>query len=457
MSKTAVRLLSILLICVMIISCSLTLGCSLEKDKTDPTADPGQAVETAEPYKVKGNPVVFSSKHLDYTLYDFRNAYYSNQYYMYMMYGMISAEDYFNMVIEDASSVVYIYNAAIEAGVELDAEEQKEFDEQVEAQIEAIISQYQNDVDASVTDEAARREEAIKLLNNDLERDGLDYDTFIVLSRNNMLMYRITDKYYEQLRNDLEITDEDVTAYVNEQLGASSEVTTASFKEAYEAYSAGAGAFPVYVPDDCFSVNHILLLFEQSADGNGGVVYDMDSRKDTEAELEKKLASCADFDAFMELETEYGEDPGMDEEGYRENGYLVHGDYDSMYLAGFAYAAMNLYYGSWSPSEDSSYTIPELTYFTLQDGTKIVKVATEPGVHYIIVNKSFTKGPVQYEKEDAHWMSWKDAVADKKLSDQYEELLEGWKADFPITDNSAEIRPEFVPEETAEGSSDNKK
>ena len=454
MINTRVRILGVLLVFLMILSCCLSLGCSLEKKEPDVTEGPSM---TDEPYRVLGNPVVLSSKHLDYTLYDFRNAYYSNQYYMYMMYGMISAEDYFNMIIEDASSVIYIYNAAIDAGVELNAEEQKEFDEQVDAQIEAIISQYQNDVDESITDEAQRREEAIKLLNADLERDGLDYDTFIVLSRNNLLMYRITDKYYEKLRDELEVTEDDVTAYVNERLEKSDEVTPTSFKDEFEAYAEGSGAYPVYVPDECFSVDHILLLFEEATDENGGVVYDTESRKDTEAELESKIAQCADYEAFLQLETEYGEDPGMDDEGYRENGYLMHPDFDNLYFPGFAYAALNLYYGSWTPAESATYEIPELEYFTLQDGTKIVKVATEPGVHYIIVNKVFEKGPVSYEIGDNHWQSWKDSVADTMLTDQYEQLLETWKEAFPITDKTAEIKPEFVPESSADGDGSDKK
>lgn len=442
--KTAVLMLAAAIVLVF----ALAAGCNLKKDDPEPTTAPESQQTEPQTQKTQGNPVVISSPNLDYTLYDFRQAYYSNQYYMYMMYGMISDQEYFDMVVEDASTFMYVYNAAVSEGVELNEEELADFNERFDSQIEGVISQYANDVEEEITDEAERRAAAIELLNKDLAEDGLDYDTFLSLARSNMLMYAVADKYYDRISNEVEITDAEVTAYISDRLGEASDMTMASFKEAYEAYSSGQGYFPVYVPDDCFSVDHILLQFETEADGSGGIIYKTESTAEKEAELEAKLAGAADFEAFMELEVEYGEDPGMDEEGFRENGYLIHGDFDNMYYTGFVYAAMNLKNGSWTPSPNpdtgETYDLPELKYFTLKDGTKVVKVNTEPGVHYIIINKTYTKGAVEYEKGDAHWMSWTEGAKAKKFEEQYDTLRAEWEEKFPLTVHTEVFINEFV-------------
>ena len=449
--KVLKRRIAIMFVAAIVLAFALVTGCSLkDKDKTPGATEPA-GTETNEGGTVKtpGNPVVITSPNLDYTLYDFRQSYYSNQYYMYMMYGMIGPAEYFDMVVDDSSSFIYVYNAAVDAGVTLDEQETADLDERFNTQIENVISQYANDVDESVTDEAERRAAAIELLNEDLAADDLDYDSFLTLARHNLEIYTLADKYYMQLHDAVDVTEAEVLEYVDGLLESSSEMTMQTFKDSFDAYEGGSGIFPVYVPDDCFTVDHIFLEFESSLDENGGAVFDTASRRDTEAAIEEALENTADYEAFMELEVDYGEDPGMDEESYRENGYLIHADFDSQYFTGFTYAAMNLRYGSWTPTPDAetgeTYELPELKYFTLQDGTKVVKVATERGVHYIIVNKIFEKGNVSYEKGDSYWLSWLDGAKDDKFAEQYDTLRAEWEEKFPITVHSDIFRAEFVP------------
>ena len=446
MNKTSIsKKLAALLLAIVLVFAFAAAGCDLGGSEPEATPEPSGDGTV----KTEGNPVVISSPKLDYTLYDFRTAYYGNQDYVYMMYGMMSQSDYFDEVVESCENFLCIYNAAVDAGYELDDEDIAEIDKSFDEQLESIISQYSNDVDESVTDETARREAAIELLNNDLASDGLDYDTFAKLAKNNMYANTIVDKYFTALHEAVEISDEEVSAYIDEQLASSGEMTMDSFRSAYEAYCSGQGAFPVYVPDDCFSVDHIFLAFETSSDENGGVVYNRESTVEKENAIESKLPQTADYAAFMELETEYGEDPGMDEEAYRENGYLIHPDFDYQYFTGFVYAAMNLKSSGWVPSPNPStgevYELPELKYFTLADGTGVVKTATESGIHYIIINKTFTKGAVAYENGDAHWESWEETVRDNKFSEQYEELLKSWKEQYPITVYTEVFKAEFVP------------
>ena len=455
-TRVAARAAAILLSVVMMLM--FAAGCKPAGNE-EPSATNGANATEAAPdgdgtAKTEGNPVVISSPALDFTLYDFRSAYYGSQDYMYMMYGMIMPEDYFNSVVNNCTEYLCVYNAAVESGITLADDDEAEINESFDEQLEGIISQYMNGVDSAVTDEAERRSQAIALLNNDLSADGLDYDTFTALAKNNLRVNKILDKYFDVLHDQISVSDTEVGDYIAKQMESADKMTMDDFRSSYEAYSMGQGFFPVYVPDECFSVNHILLMYQTSSDESGSVVYDKESTKQAEAEIEGKLSQTADFDAFMELEVKYGEDPGMDEEGFRENGYLIHGDFDYTYYEGFVYAAMNLYYGSWTPSPNPStgsvYELPELKYFTLKDGTVVVKVATEPGVHYIIVNKTFTRGQLPYELGDRYWMSWSEAVKEEKFNDMYSDLMEGWKSKYNVTVYTDVFKAEFVAPENGE-------
>ena len=123
-SKKLGRLVSFLLVLTFIAALAVSAGCSLDEKEPEATEEP---VSTEQPSqtttKTEGNPIVIESPALDFTLYDFRQAYYSNQNYMYMMYGMLSPADYFDIVVDDAKNFLYVYNAAVENGVELDSDE----------------------------------------------------------------------------------------------------------------------------------------------------------------------------------------------------------------------------------------------------------------------------------------------------------------------------------------------
>ncbi len=433
-NHNAVRIVALLLLTSLL--CCAFASCK-DKNKNDREA----------------NPVVMRTEDVEITLYDFRQSFYGSQYYQYYYYGMMTAEAYCNAIIDEVSAFMYVYNAAIDAGIELTAEEEATFDEEFNTQLDSVISQYESNVDESITDAAEKRAEAIKLLEADLSADGFTYEDFVTYSRNNLHMYKVADKYYNTLRDAVVTPDDDVQAYVDAQVEASSELTITTFNETLGTYNDGDGPAPVYVPDDCFSVNHILLLFKTETDESGDTVYLTDSRVSDELEVEALLPTVSGIDGFMGIETTYGDDPGMDSDVYVENGYLVHADLEDTYYKGFVYAAMNLYYGEWFPElpadSDEPYIAPELEYFTLADGTRIVKVATEMGIHYIIVNKIYTRGVVDYEIGDAAWESWRDYVGDEAFNTQYSALYEQWKTTYTIEVFKEKFWSEFVPE-TAE-------
>ena len=442
--KTAARLLSVLLVIIM--AAAAFSACKLTNDGPDPTEAPKEteAAGTTDP----ATKVVLTSKNVDMTLYDFGQAFYNSQYFQYYMYGMMTPSQYCDAVIEELSNITYLLNAAIEEGVVLDDDENAELDRLLDEQLADLVKRYSESADENETDKEAA---GMRLLEEDLAVDGLDYETFKTLARKNLGYSGIVNKYYEIMKSKVDVTDAEVEDYIAKQTKEIEDMTMLDFSDLMSDYNAEQGPFPVFIKDDCFSVNHIYMSFESSTDDEGNLISDTTSRKNDEAVIEAKLPELADFDAFMELEKEFGEDPGMDNDMYRENGYFIHPDLEDSYFAGFVYAAMNLHEGQWDttlendPDTNEPFTPPELTFFTLADGTKVVKVYTGSGVHYIIVNKEYKKGAVAYEKGDEYWEAWKDTVTDTKLNDVYDELSEEWKEKYPIEVDTETIKAKYAP------------
>lgn len=427
-------------------------GCKLTDDnegQTDVTAAPNDPVPSGE---LDGAQVVMRSGDVEITLYDFGQSFYNSQYMQYYMYGMITADQLCDYTVEDLTHLIYLQRAAKDAGVELDENEVTEAETLIDDQLEQLLTQYESSVEDGVED---KRAEAKKLLEKDLAEDGIDYDTFLVLAKRNILMYKLADKYYKSVQASIEIADEDVESYVKAHINEDKSSSISDLIHKLSAFNEGEGAFPVYFSDDVFTVNHIYMGFETNTDEEGNTVTDFESRKDDEAALEAKLPEAEGFDGFMALEEEFGEDGGMDVDGYRENGYAIHPDVAGEYFDGFVYAAMNLHEGSWKPVLDKETGEfigggeRELTYFTLKDGTKVVKVYTDSGVHYIIVNKEYAKGETPVEKGSAAWESWRSTLTNERIEAKLNELSAEWVEKYEIQTETDIIKAKFVPADEA--------
>lgn len=442
-SRTKTLIAAALAAAVILIS-ALT-GCKLTPDEPPQVIQPSPS-PAADIAELPGTYVVMRCRDVEMTLYDFGQAFYNSQYFQYYMYGMIQPSQYCDLVVQELSTLVYAINAAADKGIELSDEELAEIDSTIQDHLSQVLDNYETKVEGEVED---KRAEAKKLFEADLAQDGLTFDDFIKLATNNLIMMKLAEKYYKSISDDVEVTDDEITAYVSERIEEAKTVSMSDFVSDMSAYFEGTGPCPVYIPDDCFSVNHIYIAYGMLPEEDGGD-YDTESRLDTEAEIEARLPELAGFDEFMELETEYGEDPGMDEV-YRDCGYLIHPDLVDDYFEGFVYAAMNLHDGSWTtpPKEGSSEEPkddPELKYFALKDGTKVVKVRTESGVHYLILNKEYAKGEMPYTKGDDCWNSWRSSIVDTKLSDVFEQLGEEWEKTYPIEVDIDVIKAKYAPE-----------
>ena len=426
--------------------CKLTPGVEpTETDAVDVTAAPNDPVP-AEP--IQGTQVVMRSGDIEITLYDFGQAFYNSQYIQYYMYGMMSADQLCDSVVEELSHLIYMQRAGKDMGLDLTEEEIAECNETIETQLEQLLQRYEENVEEGAED---KRAEAIKLLEGELAEDGIDYDTFIELAKQNLLMYKLADKYYRSVEDSVEVTDDEIVSYYEEQTKADMELSVSDLVQKLSTFNEGEGPFPAFFSDDVFSVNHIYMSFETTTDDEGNSHTDTESRKDDEAKLEALFPQTADYAGFMELEEEYGEDPGMDVEGYREYGYAIHPDIAGDYFDGFVYAAMNLHEGSWEPKIDQETgeyiggAARDIEFFELADGTRIVKVNTDSGVHYIAVNKEYSKGKTSYEKGDAIWESWSSALRDTKLEEKFTELSENWADLYEIWTDTATIKAKYSP------------
>ena len=462
------RLLAALL-AVILIAGSLP-GCKLTDDETEdpdvtsaPNDDPIALVtDTPEPTDIPvgtpwpgnleydGSTVVMRCGDVELNMYDYGQGFYSSQYLQYYMYGMMSSEQYYNMIIDELSTLIYLVSEAKANGMELTESEIVEVDTTIDQHLEQVLKSYADSIEDPDADKEA---EGRKQFEQDLADDGLTFDMFVSLAKNNLRLHKLAEKYYDQIIESVKVSDDEVRSYVDENIESAKSVSVLEFVDQMNAYCESGSAYPLYVPDDCFSVNHIYLAFDTDIDSNGDYVYLTDSRKDDEAAVEAKLPELENFDAFMEYEKEVGEDPGMDEDSpYLKSGYLIHPDLLDSYFEGFVYAAMNLHDGSWMPSASSDQTTPTsfpvLSYFSLKDGERVVKVCTESGVHYIIVNKEFHKGAVEYSIGDEIWESWRTAASEENVNALYDRLLEEWNGKYVIEVDRATIKSKYAPNDS---------
>lgn len=408
------------------------------------------------------NPVIAKTGKvkLDFNLY--KNFYTSSQnYYLYSQYNLYTAEQYRDMILDQVIAYGVCLDQCRIQGITLNDEEETKLAEDVQESIDEQLASYASKVDSSITDEAAIRDAEMDLLVAQIKQNGFTYDDYVAeiesSLRNSMLLDKLRDSVYAEVS----IEDSEVRKYYDEQLEKDTETYTneengiSSFYSAWSSFVSGTGHIPFYNPKDLFTVNHLLVKYDQDTDSDDPTVTPSFSKSvQVNVDLiEEQLTSGIDMEKFVELIKEHGEDPGMeDEDGYFKYGYLVHEELIEKYEEGFGYAAMKLFDENWEPSEEDKDTDdtadndtdadsddteetepPELTYFELTDGTKIVRVATDLGYHYMYINRILEPGDLQFEDKDDVWQSIYDFVLSEKKSAEYESRFETWKSETKIT------------------------
>ncbi|MGN0799944.1 MAG: peptidylprolyl isomerase [Christensenellales bacterium] len=350
------------------------------------------------------DPVVGKVGNIDIRFQTYYRVYVNNM-YMQSIYGTydVSTDEAYrafqDMVFDSIiNSMLPIY-VAKQAGVTLTAEEEAEVQESLQQEIDSLYESYADDVDASITDEDAKRAEEEKLLLADLKANGLTYDKYIKSIEDSLRDEAIANKYIESLLAEVTVTDDDVQAYYDEKLAYYQEryeEDPANYFDDYSSFLNG-GSQPLVVPEGYNYYKHILVL-----DAEEGEDKDVDA---IVAEIYAKIEAGEDFDALIE---EYGEDPGMQNEPYKTEGYILSEANASDYYEEFSAAALAL--------ENEGDITPEA-------------VQSSKGKH--IIKKC---GPVEAKTVtlDEVKDTIREQVETERKNDLYQEYLAQWKEEVKI-------------------------
>lgn len=355
------------------------------------------------------NPVVAKVGDVEILYSEFSNTY--SMYQSYYQYGLIQTatddpEAELKQMTFDAliGSAIPVAQAHKE-GIKLNEEDEQKLAANVQEQLDAALADYKDEVDESITDEAAIKEAEMKLFVEYLKDYDLTYDAYKKLvedqERENLLAVKIK----EQVISTAAVTDEEVRAWYDQQL-ALEQTTYSTDPAAYYTdwqntlYADSVG--PLVAPEGYFYVKHILV--KSAAEGE---TKDVDA---IVAEIEQKLADGADFDALIE---EYNEDEGMKQEAYK-NGYLLSEANADKYYPEFSEAALKL-----------------------QIGEVSAPVPSSAGVHIIKKTAAVDTTPVTFEavKEKV-----KTQLLTEKQNKLYADAVEQWRTGLNIVQYDARVK-----------------
>lgn len=355
------------------------------------------------------NPVVAKVGDVEITYSQFYNQY--STYQSYYQYGLItlSSDDpvaelkqmVFDSLIESAIPVAQAHKE----GITLDAEGEAKLAENVQAQLEAALADYADQVDASITDEAAIKEAEKQLFIEYLKDYDLSYDEYVKLVEQQERENLLADALKQQVISSVSVTEEDARNWYDTQL-ALEQTTYGSDPAAYytdwmNAQNYGTVA-PLMAADGYFYFKHILVKNAEE-----GEEKDVDA---IVAEIEAKLAAGESFESLIE---QYNEDPGMDQEAYA-NGYILGRANADKYYPEFSDAAL-----------------------LLEVGEVSAPVTSQAGVHIIKKMGPVDTTPVAFEDVKDQIMT---QILEEKQSNLYSEALEKWRTELNIVQYDARVK-----------------
>lgn len=252
---------------------------------------------------------------------------------------------YYGYDTTDSETVAQLKDITLDAMVSAKAQEIMEAEMGLDQFTDEELAQFQSDAQATYDETYQSVYEGFD--DGETSEDDLNAQTEAELNKYGYTVEALVEqakaeaaynKLYEALTKDVTVTDDDV----KEEYAA----TVASDKEAYEndldGYSLQSmyGERPAYTPEGIRTVKHILVKFtdedsqkisELEALSEKPDDYDEQYQalidaayaniKDKVDEIMAKIDAGEDFDALVE---EYGEDPGMQSEPYKSEGYMVY-------------------------------------------------------------------------------------------------------------------------------------
>ncbi len=312
-------------------------------------------------------------------------------------------ENYIAQMVEDK----VLERKIKELGLDQVTDEEKAAAEQeiqdwYDEQYAALVENFKTD--DTVEDPEAKAAETIE---NYLSQYGLTLDQM----KENSVASISSDKLYDYVTKDVTVTEEEAKIEFANKVAAAKEKYDADLSAYVSDFENGATIY--YTPKGCYYIKHILISLtdEQKqdiknlrADDDETVAATADEKREEylltireKAESVLKLVDeGGDFEALME---EYGEDPGMKNEAYK-NGYLTYAG-DTGFVTEFADACAAL----------------------TEDGMTSGLVGSDFGYHIIRRVSTVPSGEATFE--DVKDSLMESMLTDKK-STTYDQQVEAW-------------------------------
>lgn len=312
-------------------------------------------------------------------------------------------ENYIAQMVEDK----VLEKKIKELGLDQVTDEEKAAAEQeiqdwYDEQYAALVENFKTD--DTVEDPEAKAADTIE---NYLSQYGLTLDQM----KENSVASISSDKLYDYVTKDVTVTEEEAKIEFANKVAAAKEKYDADLSAYVSDFENGATIY--YTPKGCYYIKHILISLtdEQKqdiknlrADDDETVAATADEKREEylltireKAESVLKLVDeGGDFEALME---EYGEDPGMKNEAYK-NGYLTYAG-DTGFVTEFADACAAL----------------------TEDGMTSGLVASDFGYHIIRRVSTVPSGEATFE--DVKDSLMESMLTDKK-STTYDQQVEAW-------------------------------
>ena len=312
------------------------------------------------------------------------------QIYQQYSYYAKSMDDFNGFIKNQLITYGVTLNKCYELGLDKEIS-QDELQKNVDAKLDQAIASYK--VDASITDEAAIRENKLEQFKAALKKQGTSYKAYMKSLKQSelesMMMEMLQEKIYSEVQFDASAFEKYISENTLSQRDSYGKDVSA-FMTAYNSYISGSGMIPLYTPNDMFTVKHLLVQYDNSdkvSDTVEGVFTDEQNKKLDE--IRKALESGISLDEFVDKYVTNGDyqsdtvfvsatpdpsatpnpdatpEPTADPDspgGYKEHGYIMNENLLSKYFDGFGAAACLLFYGDdWKIPVESASPAPDAT------------------------------------------------------------------------------------------------
>lgn len=312
------------------------------------------------------------------------------QIYQQYSYYAKSMDDFNGFIKNQLITYGVTLNKCYELGLDKEIS-QDELQKNVDAKLDQAIASYK--VDASITDEAAIRENKLDQFKAALKKQGTSYKAYMKSLKQSelesMMMEMLQEKIYSEVQFDASAFEKYISENTLSQRDNYGKDVSA-FMTAYNSYISGSGMIPLYTPNDMFTVKHLLVQYDNSdkvSDTVEGVFTDEQNKKLDE--IRKALESGISLDEFVDKYVTNGDyqsdtvfvsatpdpsatpnpdatpEPTADPDspgGYKEHGYIMNENLLSKYFDGFGAAACLLFYGDdWKIPAESASPAPDAT------------------------------------------------------------------------------------------------